>query len=714
MERKIGIISVILLFMLVIQPLIVYQSSADTNTNHIIIKAEMNDKQTVLHIDSKLYGENAKKLASHNNLAGMSRSYELNIFYNSTTVHLNGTIQVLKNITSISQGIQTSGPTGQGMRFGSVENLTIGVKAHLEYIPQTNMTDINYQGQAKFDVKSNQTGGHYIVGFTGKEARNTTLVINNVNLAINHSFQMTANMSVPEAGGMGGSSIPSTGTTVTAHTYVYIYRNTLIVNNSSNSRTHIKIITDDSADWFVVQGIALMMKYQGANVTMPPMGQLPIVGRQNVTVIIDMSKSAQLNFHMINATELNILNETHPGPFTADAVINVSEDSTGYLVKIDVNGKGDFSNGVLYPQFGVDATYMNVHAEGSRVHGSIEQVIVGNVKLKQEDPGLVFLGVKHAMMKSYAEVGYNGTVEYSFKSDTDNMKFLLDNNEYTQITFTSENATKLPELKLKYNGTVIGGANGILELVVLQHIPKASVIIPSVKNMSKVVIRAGESDSLVIHPKGGIHAAKEVLVNITIAGKHQVLMQLEPGTDVSGDINITVINNPGEIQGVPEGYGLAGPAYNVNANVQGKVMLGIKVDKGDLNSVLILWVHGSGSNKKVEILHPVKTDEQSRMVFVLVPGFSTFIPIMPMTATTSTSSPQPTESTGTETSTSISTQTSTQTSTCSTCTSTSSPIQTGSSSTTGTSGAKSNTGVIAGVILVIIILAFAGYYLAKR
>ena len=720
MKHSIGIISVILLFMLVIQPLIMlHPATAEANTSHVIVKAVMGDKQTVLHIDSKLYGKNAKKYVSHNNLAGIGRSYNLDIFFDSTEFHLDGTIEVSKNVTSIPQGPQASVPMGQNMGIGSVGNLTASIKAHIEYKPETNMTHIDYQGKAEFDVKSNQTGGHYVVDFHGKRVRNLTMTVDNVDLVISHTFEMTNIGSSSGMGGMGGSS---TSVSVTAHTYVNIARSTFIADNTSNTHTHIEITTDDSADWMLIQGLALMMQYQGANVTMPPMGQLPIVGQQNVTVTIDMSKSTQVNMELINITKLSIINETRLGPFTADVSINVTEDSTGYTISIKADGTGDFSNGVISPQFGIAATYMNVHAEGSKVQGSEKQVLTGDVKLKQEDPRIVFLGIKHAMMQSYAEAGHGATVNYVFQSESSDIKFLLDSNEYTYITFTAENATKLPDLKLEYNGTVIGGANGELEFVILKHLPKATVTIPSAENTSKVVIRAVESDSLLIHPKGGIHAAKEVMVNITIAGNHQILMQLTPGTDLTSDINVTVVKTPGEMTGIPKGYKPAGPAYKVNANVKGKVILGIKVDKGDLNSVVVLWIHGTGANTVKEILHPFKVDEHTRMVYITVPGFSTFIPIIPNTATTSTQTTSTSTGTsihttstnsGTQTISTSTTSTGSQTTSGGTST-TQTTSSTASSGTTAETGAKSNTGVIAGVIIVIVILAFAGYYLARR
>jgi len=719
MKYSNGIISVILLLMLVIQPLIMlHPATAEANTSHVIVKAVMSDKQTVLHIDSKLYGKNAKKYTLHNNLAGIGRSYNLDIFFNSTEFHLDGTIQFSKNITSVPHIPQTSVPPRQNMGIGSIGNLTASIEVHIKYTPESNMTHIDYQGKAEFDVKSNQTGGHYVIDFHGKRVRNLTMVVDNANLIISHTFEMT---SVGPTSGMGGTGGSSTGTTVTAHTYVDIARSTIIAENTGSTHTHVKIITDDSADWMLIQGLALIMQYQGANVTMPPIGQLPIVGQKNVTVIIDMSKSAQVNMQLINVTKLSIINETRLGPFTADATINITEGSTGYMANIKADGTGDFSTGMISPPYGIAITYLNIHAEGSKVKGSERQVLVGDVKLKQEDPGVVFLGIKHAMMQSYVKAGHNAVVNYTFQSDSSDIKFLLDNNEYTHITFTTENATKLPELKLEYNGTVISGANGLLEFVILKHLPKATVTIPLTENTSKVVVRAAESDSLLIHPKGGIHAAKEVMVNITIAGNHQILIQLTPGTDLTSDINVTVMKTPGEMTGIPKGYKPAGLAYKVNAYIKGKVILGIKVDKGDLNSVVVLWIHGTGANISKGILHPFKIDEHARMVYVTVPGFSTFIPIIPTTATTTqttgTSSGTSTHTTSTNSGTqTISTSTTslhshTTTSGISTTQTTSS---TASSGTTAGTGAKSNTGVIAGVIIVIVILAFAGYYLARR
>ncbi|MCE4606625.1 MAG: hypothetical protein F7B59_04740 [Desulfurococcales archaeon] len=718
MKRINRIISVLLLFMLVIQPLIMLNSAiAESDTSHITVKADISDNQTILHIDSKLYGENAKKYVLHNNLEGIGKEYTLNVFFNSTEFHLDGTIQVSKNTTAIPQGPQPPGNTGQTMGIGTIGNFTANIKAHIEYTPETNITHVTYQGHAEFDVQSNQTGGHYIINFNGERVRNLTMEVDNANLVISHKFEMTGTGSMS---GMGGSF---TGTSVTAHTYVDIVRNTITVDDKSNTHTHIKIITDDSADWMLIQGLALMMHYQGANVTMPPMGELPIVGQRNVTVTIDMSKSVHVNMQLFNATRLNILNKTKLGPFTGDAIINITEDSAGYTISIEADGTGDFSNGVILAPYGVTATYVNMHIEGSRIQGSEKQVATGDIKLKQEDPGIVFLGIKHAMMKSYAKTGHNAAVDYTFQSGSSDIKFLLDNSEYTHVTFTSNNVTKLPELKLEYNGTIISGANGMFEFIILKHLPKTAVTIPSAKNMSKVVIRAAESDSLIIHPRGGIHAAKEVTVNITIAGNHQILMQLTPGTDISGDINISVLKNPQSLQAIPGGYIAAGPGYEVNTNAHGKIVLGIKTDKDNLNNAVVVWIHGTGTNTTKEILHPFKIDEHSRMVYITVPGFSTFIPVIPATETTVTQTTGTTTGTSTQTTSTTSGIQTSSTGTMSThsytTTSGTHATQTTSSTassgtSTETSGAKSSTGVIAGVIIVIIILAFAGYYLARR
>jgi hypothetical protein len=719
------IIALGLLVALALQPLIVYTPALaeGPSENHIVVKAEISENKTIINLDSQLYGKTVEKVAAKNNLIGMGEAYNFDIFYNSTVFHLKGALEVSKNFT---ENLAGAAPPTSGTSFGSIENLTGNINAHMIYHPETNSTTINYNGQIVFDLKSNQTGGHYVVDVNGKQFRNFSLLTDNVNLVISHSFEITSSPgSIPTTTAWGGGTVtpPSGSQTVTAHTYVQITRTQTHTGNESNSHTHIEITTDDSADWMLIQGLALMMQYSGANVTMPPMGQLPLVGQQNVTVIIDMSKTSMINLGIINASEVNLLNETRPGPFEADAKLNLAEDSNVYTLNIQIDGHGDFSNGVLLPQYGLAATYMSVHTEGSNINGSEKMITNGKVVLKQEDPAIVFLGIKHEMLVSYATTGHDASVKYTFESGSSNIKFLIGDNEYSTVTFTNENATKLTDLRLEYNGTIVGGGKGLIEVIVTKHLPKIRVVLPSMENTTEAVIKAPESSSIIIHTKGGIHANKEVIVNITIQGKHQVLMTLQPGTELSGDINVTVLKTPGEISGMPNGYGLAGPAYKVNANVQGKVMLGIKVDKGPLDSVLVLWVHGSGSSQKTEILHPVKIDEQSRMVFVTVSGFSTFIPIMPMTATTTTSQPTGTQ-TGTQTSTtstSSQTQTNTQSTTHSTSsTSTESTSSTGSASSTGSqstakpSSEKSNTGVIAGVILLIIILAFAGYYLAKR
>ena len=725
---KYRLIAILLLGVMLIQPLVTYPTPAIAG-NHVYMTAVIGPASSDVHIDADTLTGIATGMGAPKPPRGSN--YTMDIYFDDNKFQANGVIYT-------QWAMNNALPGGQATpQMPSIGNFSLDMNLHITYNDKDNTTHVTGNGNAVFDVKSNQTGGHYNVDINLNSLYKPGMAAVNVNLVIAHTYQAQPTGSIPQTG-----MNPPTGTpvvTVTGHTYVTIQSTTTREDNTSITHTHTTIVTDDSADWMLILGIAMMEKYQGANVTLPPQGDLPVTGKHNVTITIDQTSKLPIHNPSNPAETLYIMNQTKPGPFQGDVHLTVVQAGKEYKITFQASGTGDFSRGIRNPVLGLTVTYANLHIEGTTGNdGSSHTIVKGDVKVKQEDPAVTFLGIKDAMMKAYRESRGNPEILYQFNAASSDIKFVLEGKEYTQVTFTEHNVTLLPKLGLEYNGTVVKGGQGTLEYVVMKHVSKALITIPSTANTTRIHVKAGEATAVVIHPKGGLHASKEMYINITVAGNHQVVMELQPGTDVTGNINVTVIKNPSSLQGLPSGYKPAGPAYTVNANVKGEVKLGVKVDQGNLNNVVVIWIHGTGSSKEVKILKPVEVDEENRIVYVVVPGFSTFIPVVQeqqaTTTITTTSSSHGGGSTETQTSTSISTSTggSTQsntgtssTSTCTLCTSTQqgtttttgSPSQTGAqggSQAQTSTGTKSSTGVLAGVILVIIILAFAGYYLAKR
>ena len=737
---KYRLIAIILLAVMLLQPLVVTHPTPAMAGSHVYMTAEIGGTSSKVHIDADTIANLAVKMGVPSIPKGSN--YTMNIYFDEREFQANGVIY--------TQGAMSNAvPGGQGTpQLPSIGNFSLDMNLHIIY--KDNTTHVTGSGNAVFDVNSNQTGGHYNVDINLNSLYKPDMVAVNVNLVIAHTYQAQPTGSIPQTGMNPPAGSPEV--TVTGHTYVTIQSTTTREDNKSITHTHTTIVTDDSADWMLILGIAMMEKYQGANVTLPPQGDLPVTGQHNVTIIIDQTSKLPIHNLSNPGETFYIMNKTKPGPFQGDVHLTVQQEGKEYKITFQASGTGDFSNGIRNPVLGLTVTYANLHIEGATSSGYRHTIVKGDIKVKQEDPTVVFLGIKDAMMKAYRESSEKYDILYQFHAASSDIKFVLGGKEYTQVTFTERNITLLPKLGLEYNGTVVKGGQGALEYVVMKHVSKALITIPSTANTTRIHVKAGEATVVVIHPKGGLHASKEMYINITVAGNHQVVMELQPGTDVTGNINVTVIKNPSSIQGLPSGFKPAGPAYTVDANVKGEVKLGVKVDNGNLDNVVVLWIHGTGSSKEVKILKPVEVDKENRIVYVVVPGFSTFIPVVQeqqattttTTTTSSSSSSQGGGSTKTQTSTETSTstggptqsttgtsQTTTtgtgtgSTSTCTLCTST----QQGTTTTTGTpsqtgaqggsqsqtsTGTKSSTGVLAGVILVIIILAFAGYYLAKR
>ncbi len=732
------LIAILLLGVMMLQPLVAHLTPTVAGS-HVYMTAEIGSTSSKVHIDADTLSNLAIKMGAPSIPKGSN--FTMNIYFDNHKFQADGVIYTQWAMNNAVPGGQATS------QLPSIANFSLDMILHITYSDKDNTTHVTGNGNAVFDVNSNQTGGHYSVDINLNSLYKPDMAAVNVNLVISHTYQAQPTGSIPQTG--MNPPAGSQQVTLTGHTYVTIQSTTTRKDNTSITHTHTTIVTDDSADWILILGIAMMEKYQGANVTLPPQGDLPVTGQHNVTITIDQTSKLPIHNPSNPAETLYIMNQTKPGPFQGDVHLTVKQAGKVYKITFQASGTGDFSNGIRNPVLGLTVTYADLFIKQTTSGNYKYTTVKGDIKVKQEDPTVVFLGIKGAMMKAYRESSEKYDILYQFNAASSDIKFVLDGKEYTQVTFTERNITLLPKLGLEYNGTIVKGGQGALEYVVMKHVSKALITIPSTANTTRIHVKAGEATAVVIHPKGGLHASKEMYINVTVAGNHQVVMELQPGTDVTGNINVTVIKNPSSIQGLPSGFKPAGPAYTVNANVKGEVKLGVKVDNGNLDNVVVIWIHGTGSSKEVKILKPVEIDEENRIVYVVVPGFSTFIPAIQeqqeTTTTTTTSSSQgggSTTKTQTPTATSTSTggstpsttgtsQTTTtstgagSTSTCTLCTSTQqgTTITTGSPGQTGAqggsqaetaTGTKSSTGVLAGVILVIIILAFAGYYLAKR
>ncbi|MEB3758066.1 MAG: hypothetical protein GSR76_04355 [Desulfurococcales archaeon] len=725
---KYRLIAILLLGAMLLQPLVLHSTPAVAGS-HVYMTAEIGGTSSKVHIDADTLANLAVKMGAPSIPKGSN--YTMNIYFDEREFQANGVIYTQGAISNAVPGGQAT------LQLPSIGNFSLDMNLHITY--KDNTTHVTGSGNAVFDVNSNQTGGHYNVDINLNSLYKPDMAAVNVNLVIAHTYQAQPTGSIPQTGMNPPAGSPEV--TVTGHTYVTIQSTTTREDNKSITHTHTTIVTDDSADWMLILGIAMMEKYQGANVTLPPQGDLPVTGQHNVTITID--KTSKLLIHNLSnpGETFYIMNQTKPGPFQGDVHLTVQQEGKEYKITFQASGTGDFSNGIRNPVLGLTVTYANLHIEGATSSGYRHTIVKGDIKVKQEDPTVVFLGIKDAMMKAYRESSEKHDILYQFHAASSDIKFVLGGKEYTQVTFTERNITLLPKLGLEYNGTVVKGGQGALEYVVMKHVSKALITIPSTANTTRIHVKAGEATSVVIHPKGGLHASKDMYINITVAGNHQVVMELQPGTDVTGNINVTVIKNPSSIQGLPSGFKPAGPAYTVNANVKGEVKLGVKVDNGNLDNVVVIWIHGTGSSSKVKILKPVEVDKENKIVYVVVPGFSTFIPVVQEEqATTATTSQQASSNVEATTTTSISTKTentpsvseasATTTLTCVTCSSSVSQIEPTTSPATGTyseastvpeeqspnssGGSGGSTGVMAGVIVLLVLIVLAGFLLAKR
>ncbi len=721
---KYRLITILLLGVMLLQPLVVSQSTSAIAGSHVYMTAEIGDASSKIHIDVDTIENLAVKMGAPS--IPKESNYTMDIYFDSHRFQANGVIYTY-------WAMNNAVPEGQATPLlRNIENFTLNMNLHVTYNDKDNTTHVTGSGNAVFDSSSNQTGGHYNVDIKLNSLYKPDMAAVNVNLVIAHTYQAQPTGSIPQTG--MNPPAGSQQVTLTGHTYVTIQSTTTRENNTGITHTHTTIVTDDSADWMLILGIAMIEKNQGANVTLPPQGDLPVTGQHNVTITID--KTSKLLIHNLSkpGETFYIMNQTKPGPFQGDAHLTIQEVGKIYKITFQASGTGDFSNGIRNPFLGLTVTYADLHIEGSTNSGSRHTIVKGDIKVKQEDPTMVFLGIKNAMMKAYKESSEKSDILYKFQAASSDIRFVLEGKEYTRVTFTGRNETLLPKLGLEYNGTIVTGGQTVLEFIVMKHASKAFVTIPSTVNTTEIHVKTIEASTVVIHPKGGIHASKEVFINISLKGDHQVVMELQPGTDVSGNINVTVIKNTTSIQDMLKGYKPAGPAYVVNANVKGEVKLGIKVDNGSLSNVVVIWIHGTGSSEKVKILKPVEVDNKSRIVYVLVPGFSTFIPaVQEEQATTTTTSQQTSSSVEATTTTSTSTKSETSattTLTCVTCSSSVSQVESTTSSATGTNSGTStvsagqspnssgssggSTGVMAGVIVLVVLIVLAGFLLAKR
>ncbi len=678
------------------------ESSSEGRIN---VEAVIGAHSGSIEVDAKLTGKTGEKLGR--DVIGEPAIPEEVGFHNATVFIDSNHIIVKARFSGEARNGKTGNPLtppgpgvpGVGLLSSKPDNLTLTLKAAESMDPSTNTTKGSFRLSASFDTRVNDTRSHYIVYATGdSRGVNTGFESGSelrVHVEISHTFTLPQH-SYTGTGFPGSSGTPGYGLqgNLTAHTYIDAALS--IANSGNTSRTNYSIVitTDDSMDWMLYSMIAMMMQYANASVTITPEGSVPITGVQNVTITIKGSGEAPLTSEIqeikLNPGELEGLQGYSGEVKDASLLLEASMRNNTIVGSIDLEVTGDFSKGVYIPATGVRVKYASFNATSAPGEGGEYSHVWGEAKISYDDPVDWFICMQRNLLS--AAESQEGSIHYTLESGSGNVSFILDGKELKRVVITRDNLTLLERLKIKYGYTIAGGLEGRVIIEIKGPRKEVHVNLPQLSNESEVEVLSN-SERVVAHVSTPIQGGREFTIKISLSNGRMVVIKAEPGTIISRDINVTVLDRiPGELLSGTPGYKPVGPAYVINTRVGGTVTLGLTVNTENLDGVKVLWIHDATR----KILDPVSVDEENHVVYVRVNGFSTFIPVVEAASTTP-------HQTGSHTA---------QTST----TSQSTATQPGSTGTVtpGEEGKGVSPAMVLGGVIIVILVALLAVYVSRH
>ncbi len=368
-----------------------------------------------------------------------------------------------------------------------------------------------------------------------------------------------------------------------------------------------------------------------------------------------------------------------------DANFNMTQNGNAITTKFNLDAyllvKGDFSKGIpLDPKANTILRKLTGTLAINTIGDKVSIKGVGDGLFDAIDPYLVqgFFNIQvPRLLETATQDSYAKIVTHN------DIKLVLNNNTYTQLVFTKQNASQARSLRLMVNGTVLEPITepDVMVYEQYEHTNKAYIAVTNETRMAVVKLATANATEIKFYgPVGG----KKIVVEFR---DRKLEIEFSPNTKIASP-TMTIERAKNLLKGeapIPDTYKKLSEYYYIEATIEsGSITVKLPFNTTMLqDNEEILVAHWTGS--KWEYLKPVEVNKTEGYVEVQLAHLSPLAVVAQTTTTeTTTTTTETTTTTTSPTATTTTTTTSSPTTTTTTSTPTTTTTQTTPTTTTTT------------------------------